>query len=317
MEALSSPAAGYNVNRVLTCTVGVMAYNEAANIQYLLSALGAQRLATVALRQIIVVASGCTDRTAEIVKRHAESDPRVRLLVQDERKGKASAINLFLKQADADIVVLESGDTIPEADTIENLLRPFHDPGVGMTGAHPVPVNPADTFIGYVVNLYWRLHHEIALTDPKLGEMVAFRDVVREIPENTAVDEASIEAIITAAGFRIEYAWNAIVRNKGAETVRDFLRQRRRVTAGHKHLQATRNYKVSTMKWRNLTRLGRQLAREAGRSPGLAPWIAGAVGLEFCGRVLGSYDYHVKRSNPFVWEIAESTKRLRDDSSGS
>ena len=294
-----------------------MAYNEAANIQYLLRALSTQRLATVALTQIIVVASGCTDTTAEIVARYSESDPRVRLLVQDERKGKASAINLFLKHADADIVVLESGDTIPEADTIENLLRPFHEPGVGMTGAHPVPVNSADTFLGYVVNLYWRLHHEVALSDPKLGEMVAFRNVVREIPENTAVDEASIEAIVTAAGFRIEYAPTAIVRNKGAETIRDFLRQRRRVTAGHKHLHATQNYRVSTMKLRNLTRLGRQLAEEAGRRPGLTPWIAGAVGLEFYGRVLGSYDYHVKKSNPFVWEIAESTKRVKDDTSGS
>jgi len=294
-----------------------MAYNEAANMGYLLQALSSQRLNQAAIDEVIVVASGCTDRTAEIVQTYSQTDRRVRLLTEEKRSGKASAINLYLRVAQGDVFVLESGDTIPEPDTIENLLRPFQDPAVGMTGARPVPVNRTDNFIGFVVNLYWRMHHEIALTDPKMGEMIAFRNIVRELPGNTAVDEASIEALITSAGFRIEYAGDATVHNKGAETIRDFLRQRRRVAAGHRHLQSTQNYKVSTTKWRNLVRLTKQLTSQAARNPRTCHWVAGAIALEAYGRFLGAYDYYVKKTNPFVWEIAESTKRLRDDSSGS
>jgi poly-beta-1,6-N-acetyl-D-glucosamine synthase len=294
-----------------------MAFNEAANMGYLLQALSSQRLDHAAIGEIIVVASGCTDRTAEIVQAYAQSDRRVRLLTEEKRSGKASAINLYLRKAQGDIFVLESGDTIPEPDTIENLLRPFQNPAVGMTGARPVPVNRTDSFIGFVVNLYWLMHHEIALSDPKMGEMIAFRNIVRELPGNTAVDEASIEALITDAGFRIEYAGDAIVHNKGAETIRDFLRQRRRVAAGHRHLQSAQNYKVSTTKWRNLARLTKKLAGQAAMSPRTCYWTLCAVALEAYGRFLGAYDYHVKKTNPFVWEIAESTKRLRDDSPGS
>jgi biofilm PGA synthesis N-glycosyltransferase PgaC len=302
---------------MINCSVGVMAYNEEANIGYLLQALCSQRLVRATIKEIIVVASGCTDKTAEIVKAHSRLDRRVRLLIEEKRSGKASAINLFLRVAEGDIFVLESGDTIPEPDTIENLLRPFQDPTVGMTGAHPVPVNPTDNFVGFLVNLYWRMHHEVALTDPKSGEMIAFRNTFRQLPKDTAVDEANIEALITCAGFRIAYAGDAIVRNKGAETIRDFLRQRRRVAAGHRHLQATQEYKVSTTKWRNLMRLAQQLSKEAARNPKRAPWIVCAVALEAYGRLLGGYDYYVRKTNPFVWEIAESTKRLRNDSHGS
>jgi poly-beta-1,6-N-acetyl-D-glucosamine synthase len=301
-------------DRTLTCSIGVMAYNEAANIGHLLRALSTQHLVRTVINEIIVVASGCTDNTAEIVRTYSQSDKRVRLLLEEKRSGKASAINIFLQVANADIFVLESGDTIPEADTIESLLRPFRNSDVGMAGARPVPVNQTDNFVGFLVNLYWRMHHEVASADPKLGEMIAFRNVFRHLPGDTAVDEASIEALITHAGFRIAYAGDAVVRNKGAETIRDFLRQRRRVAAGHRHLQATQEYRVSTTKWGNLMRLARQLMKEAVQNPKRIPWIISAVALELYGRLLGSYDYSIKKSNPFVWEIAESTKRLRNDS---
>jgi biofilm PGA synthesis N-glycosyltransferase PgaC len=301
----------------MTCSIGIMAYNEEANIGHLLQALSSQRPAAVKIRQIVVVASGCTDRTEEIVRSHAVSDERVRLVVQEKREGKASAVNMFLRAAEGDIFVLESGDTIPESDTVEYLLQPFQDPRVGMSGARPMPVNLPDSFIGFTVNLYWRMHHELARMDPKLGEMIAFRNIIREIPEDTAVDEASIETLVLAEGYRIAYADRAIVRNKGAETMRDFIKQRRRVTAGHISLQKTRAYRVSTTKWRNLVRLGRHLFIEFVRHPMRGHWIISAIALEFYGRLLGFYDYHIKKANPFVWDIAQSTKKLKHDSPGT
>jgi poly-beta-1,6-N-acetyl-D-glucosamine synthase len=298
----------------VACSIGIMAYNEEANIEHLLRAISSQHTTIAEIREIIVVSSGCTDRTEEIVTNYAKIDRRVRLLAQEKREGKASAINLYLSVAAGDIFILESADTIPDLDTVENLIRPFQEPRIGMTGARPVPVNPPDRFIGFTVNLYWRMHHEVALADPKSGEMIAFRNIFRQLPKDTAVDEASIEAMITHAGFRIAYAGDAVVRNKGAETIRDFLKQRRRVAAGHRHLQATQEYKVSTTKWGNLVRLARQLAKEATQNPKHIAWIGCAVALEIYGRFLGAYDYHFKKTNPFVWDIAESTKRLKDDS---
>jgi len=48
---------------VLRCSVGITAYNDAANICRLLQALLEQQLHEVAISEIIVVASACTDST--------------------------------------------------------------------------------------------------------------------------------------------------------------------------------------------------------------------------------------------------------------
>ncbi len=300
---------------MFSVSIGVMAYNEEANVGLLLDALLRQRLSSCYIKEIIVVVSGCTDNTEEIVKTYARQHPKIKLLVQERREGKASATNLFLSKAKGDIVVLESCDTLPEDDTVENLVKPFSDPKVGMTGGHPVPINANGAFMGFTDNLFWSLHHKLALKRPKLGELVTLRNrIIKRIPKDTAVDEASFEALITEAGYKIYYAADAIVHNKGPETVGDFLKQRRRITAGHLHLQKTRNYTVSTM---NGFRILGLLLGSMKWSPKSVLWTAGAVSLELYGRLLGHFDFHIRKKNPFVWDIATSTKNLDNDRDNS
>jgi hypothetical protein len=51
------------------------------------------------------------------------------------------------------------------------------------------------------------------------------------------------------------------------------------------------------------------LIPEISRNPKWAVWTAGAVVLEAIGRLLGYYDYIRKKENPYIWDIACSTKR--------
>ena len=287
-------------------SIGIMAYNEEANIGRLLRSVLCQRFTHGYLKEIFVVASGCTDRTGEIVQDFLKNDRRIILLIQEQREGKASAINLFLSKASGDILILESGDTVPEEGTLDKLVTPFEDSDIGMTGAHPIPVNSKSTFIGFTVHIMWSLHHKIALMTPKLGELVAFRNFVREIPKDTAVDEASIEAIVRQAGYQLRYVSDAIVKNKGPENIKDFIKQRRRIAAGHKHLLREQKYEVSTFDPKKILRIIIQ-----GHSWGFRDtlWTLGAIGLEIIGRILGYYDFYIRKKNPFIWDTASSTKR--------
>ena len=61
----------------IRCSVGITAYNEEANIGRLLQAVIDQRLYTVEITEIIVVASGCTDRTEEIVREYMEREAKL------------------------------------------------------------------------------------------------------------------------------------------------------------------------------------------------------------------------------------------------
>jgi cellulose synthase/poly-beta-1,6-N-acetylglucosamine synthase-like glycosyltransferase len=259
-----------------------------------------------------VVASGCTDRTVPIVQDYAQRHPLISLLVQERRQGKASAINAFLQHArSADLVVLESADTLPaDVRTVERLLLPFiTDSRVGMTGVHPVPVDTSASFLGFVVNLQWSLHHRVSSKTPKLGEMVAFRNILPEIPADTAVDEASIEALIEAQGYGLRYVPDSIVYNKGPDTINDFLKQRRRIAAGHHHLRRTQHYVVSTLN--PLRTLASLLQEDMVWSPKGFLWTIGAIILEVYGRSLGLIDFYIRHRNPFTWDIATTTKRLK------
>lgn len=291
---------------MLDLSIGIMAYNEEKNIGALLETLLTQNLHIAKIKEIIVVSSACTDRTNEIVKEFSKRDKRIKLITQEKREGKASAVNEFLKNATGDICILESGDTIPLENTIEGLCKPFLNPKMGMTGGRPIPVNDKSNFIGFAGHLIWDLHHELALKDPKLGELIAFRNVVEEIPKDTAVDEAHIESIIRQKGYELEYAPDAVCYNKAPETVRDFLKQRRRIYAGHLHLRKETGYAPSSMKFSNLFSL---IVTSFQRSKKESIFVVGAMILEGLARLLGWFDFRTKKK-PYIWEIAKTTKEL-------
>ena len=121
---------------------------------------------------------------------------------------------------------------------MKHWCAPFADPEVGLTATRPEPVNDPEQFMGFAAHLLWDLHHQMNLHGFKAGEMIAFRKVFERIPQHTAVDEASVEPLIRGQGYQVRYVPEAIVYNKGPETVDDFLRQRRRIFAGHLELQA-------------------------------------------------------------------------------
>src|SRR6266705_1707244 len=294
-------------NEYIGCSIGIMAYNEEANIVHTLRAVLEQHGTSIHIEEIIVVASGCTDRTVAIVTEIARQEPRVRLCIQEKREGKASAINLFLKQARSPVVVLIGADVIPETSALENLCAPFKDPKIGMVGGRPVPVNDPSTFMGHAVQLLWRLHDRVARIHPKLGEVIAFRNVISGIPTNSRVDEISIQALISQLGFQLIYTPDCVVYNKGPVTVRDFLKQRRRIYAGHLKVLQQQNYEASTMK---VTPIARQLIacrHFALSTPKQIMWTIGAVALEGYARVQGYFDYWRKREH-HIWQAVASTK---------
>ena len=301
------PEDKHEAMRTIGCSIGVMAFNEEANIGRILEALLAQETRSVRIDEIVVVASGCTDRTEEIVREYMGRSSCIHLLHQDHREGKASAVNLFLSNVRNEVIVLESADTVPQKHTIEALVSPFLDPKVGMVGGHPVPTNRSDQFMGYGVHMLWELHHQLSLRAPKMGELIAFRNIFQSIPSESAVDEASIEPLILGQGMRLQYAPEAVIHNKGPETLRDFFIQRRRIFTGHLYVKDTLGYRVSSMNGLRIAQLFFSYPERDWRYYLWGPMIAG---LEVIVRLLALYDYRVKKRNPHTWKMAETTKDL-------
>jgi len=290
----------------LPVSVGVCVYNEEKNIARLLQTLLAQKTDTVEIKEIIIISSGSTDRTDAIVSDFLKKYSNMKLLIQKKREGKAQALNLFFERASHEVLAIVNGDIILKEDSIEKLVSPFHDPGVGMTGGHPIPVNDRNSFMGFTVHLLWNLHHLISLRNPKLGELIALRNIAR-LPHDTAVDEAWMEAIIKSKGFKIVYVPDAIVYNRGPETVSDFLKQRRRIFAGHLHIKRKTGYKLSTMDSFVVLILTLKNIKFDFRAVVYTP---GAILLELMGRALGFYDFYIRKRNPYIWDAIKTTKEI-------
>ncbi len=292
----------------IKCSIGITAHNEEANIAQILQAVLNQRLHAVEISEIIVVASGCTDRTVEIIQEFAAQEPRIQLFVQEKREGKTSAINIFLSHAKEDICVLESGDTVPHEDAIENMVRMFADPAVGMTGAHKVPVNTPEHIVGLLSHLRLKMEHQLCLEIPRLGELIAFRKVFDRIPPDVAMDEAFVEALVIRRGLQVRYAPDAVVFNMGPETVSDFIKQRRRNHAGHLYLKDKYGYQVSSMDAPRLVSIALDEIWGALRLIGVLLVLAI---LEGYARLLGWWDYRFHKRTHVIWDIAWTTKEVK------
>jgi len=289
----------------IRCSVGITAHNEEENIGSLLQAMLDQHLHDVEITEIIVVASGCTDRTVPIVQEYQKKDPRIKLLVQPRREGKTAAVNLFLQEAKEDICVLESGDTLPREDAVEHLVRMFTDPTVGMTGAHKMPVNTPDHLVGLFTHLRLRMEHQLCLDIPRLGEMIAFRKVFDHIPPDVAMDEAFVEALVVKRGLQVKYAPDAVVYSTGPTTVSDFIKQRRRNHAGHLYLKHKYGYAVSSIQ---NTRVIKIALKEVWGAIRLLCVLGLLAVLEGWSRLLGWYDFAIKKERHVVWDMAYTQK---------
>lgn len=292
----------------MTVAVGIPAFNEAATVARAVRALLAQRGPHLRSIELVVIASGCTDDTLGEATRALGGDPRGRVLVQARREGKASAIAAFLEAVPrAEVYVIAGADGVLEDGALEALVARFDDPAVGMAGGRPVPVNDPGTLLGRVVRLLWEMHHRVALRSPKLGELVAFRRAFEAMPTDTAVDEAAIEALVLKAGLGLAYVPEARVAMKGPTTVSEFLRQRRRIHAGHLRLKRASGHAPSTM---GLGAILRAAVAATPRTPlGVLDLLAAAA-LEATARALGLWDATVGGRDHTVWERIPSTKDL-------
>lgn len=289
-----------------TAAVIVPTHNDGPNIGPLVARL----LAETCVGEVLVIASACNDETVPTVTALAETaDGRVRLYVEEVRSGKPAAVNFGLSVNVLPVVIVVSGDVLPEPGTITLLVEALQAPGIGLAGGRPLPVNPETSAVGHAVHLLWRLHHRVALRWPKIGEVIAMRAEAAVPLPATSVDEPCFQAMLHEAGWKSAYVPEALIANRGPCTAKDFVKQRRQVHTGNLWLKRRQGYTVPSLHPGLLVaELLRDLRDDPSRrQPVRLVWTAGAVTMETWARVLARYDYARGRENR-VWGMVESAK---------
>ena len=235
------------------------------------------------------------------------SGEKVEVIVEEERKGKSHAINLFLKKTSSEILIIQNADVLPIENTYYELLKPFEDPEVGLVGGRAVPMNKP-TLLNLFGRSIWHPHHVLNKDmPPKVGEIIAFRNVIEEIPEESPVDEETICALIQKLGFKAVYAPNAIVYNKVPETIGELVNQRKRIFVGHLWLKKKLGYTTPTLNWK---RLGKTILSEMVHHPRKIITLLPVILFELSIRFLGLIEFYIEKRDYHKWKQLPSTKGL-------
>lgn len=123
-----------------TVTIGIPAYNEAANIGNLLSELLKQREESFTLEKIIVCSDGSDDSTSSIVREFVDS--RIDLLDNSDRKGKAFRQNQILDRTTSDILIILDADILFYYSLfINDLIQPILYDSADFVSGKIMPLN--------------------------------------------------------------------------------------------------------------------------------------------------------------------------------
>jgi hypothetical protein len=161
--------------------------------------------------------------------------------------------------------------------------------------------------MGTVASLHWRLHGLLG----RHGETIAFRrSLVGQIPDGVSADEAYVEAIVHKRYFGTTQPVDSLVFNKGSESIVEFLSQIRRHYAGHLFIKNNYSYAVSSMRMEGMARVIAELLQCLRRNPRMIHHMIGYVFLEATGRLLGIWDFYVRKEHYRKWSAAKTTKIL-------
>jgi cellulose synthase/poly-beta-1,6-N-acetylglucosamine synthase-like glycosyltransferase len=222
-------------------TIGIPAYNEEKNIAKTLTNI----LAQLSSRdEIIVVASGCTDKTEDIVRELIKKDKRIKLITEKIRRGKPSAINLILKNAKGRVIIFTDADVKISKNAIKELIRHFRDKKIGAVGGRLIPILQG-SYLDFWSKMSYRIMHEKRLKESEDGSLINIsgnlmairKGIVKKIPLNSLVDDSTLAIMVKQKGYDIAYEPKAKVKVKTPKSLVDLIKQRARIRAGYYQLR--------------------------------------------------------------------------------
>jgi poly-beta-1,6-N-acetyl-D-glucosamine synthase len=305
---------GWGFSNPLNLSAGVVAHNEEDHLRSAVQSLVEQKLPEgVNWSEIWVVASGCTDGTVEVARSLADEEPRVRLLVERDRGGKARALRQVFERASGDALVLLNSDARAEPGAVEQLVRtatgkpaPF-----AVMGRPVVPGEVAGRWAP-TFRWMWDLHHEYHSELLVRGEgghlsdelLLVSLPTVPPVPEGIINDGSYLAVWLSQHAGGRWYAPDARVSIQVPSEVRDHLRQRRRIHVGNRQVTSVLGSPPTTLAHRFVERpvetmrlLRRMLEKEGGFEH-----FSRIAGWEVISHALAVWDRFPPRKDHVRWE---------------
>lgn len=259
---------------VVPVSVIVPAYNEEVGIEAAVRSIDATQWPEL---EILVVDDGSSDDTSAVV---AGLDMERVRLVRKPNGGKPSALNIGIREARHDVLVMIDGDTVLEPSTIPELVQPLRDPNVGAVAGNPKIGNETTLITRLQVSEYLmssslerRVTAPAGLITTIPGAVGAWRRAaVTEaglVSNTTLAEDSDLTIAVARGGWRVAYQPDARAWTEAPATAGMLYRQRTRWTFGT--LQVLWKHRRAVLDRGEGSQLGRSRCRTCS-SPGTC-WL--------------------------------------------
>ncbi len=185
--------------------------------------------------EIIVISDGSTDRTDAIVEKYA--DDNVRLLRQEPRGGKTSALNMAVSRARGNVIVFSDANSLYAPDAVRRLVENFADPAVGYVTGKMIYANPDGTTVGDGCSAYMKYENALREVETRFGSIVGVDggiDAMRkELYDPMSADQLPdfvMPLKVVEQGYRVVYEPRALLKEPALGKSTDEYRMRVRVS---------------------------------------------------------------------------------------
>jgi len=284
---------------MFSVSVGICAHNEEKTIGKLLEQILAEK---INLKEIIVVASGCTDNTVKIVEEMRRRNRKIKLVIENDRKGQAHAQNIILENATGEIILLTDGDGLIKKNSLKNLIEPLSNPNISAVHGRPIPAKQ-NTFAEKILVCAWDLHHKLCLVNPKVTtELCAFkRNDIKRIPENLILDDYYMAYLLNKQRLKTVYVPSAIkFMYDDKSSIFKYLRWRRKDFRGYLQLRQT-GIKIARPIWLKLVFYIKGFIEKLYKNPLSSLYMVCMIVVEIIAASLAYFDvFHGKIE--YIWE---------------
>ena len=185
--------------------------------------------------EIIVISDESTDKTDELVNKYKSYG--VKLLRQEPRAGKTSALNMAVTQAKGEIMIFSDANSIYAHDALKKIVRNFNDPDVGYVSGKMIYINPGRSTIGDGCSAYMKYENLLRRFETKSGSIVGVNGgidgVRKELYRPMTSDQLPdfvLPLKVIEQGFRVVYESEAILKEQSLSAPEDEYRMRVRVS---------------------------------------------------------------------------------------
>jgi len=197
----------------------VATYNEEATLPTKLKNVMEQDYVKERL-ELVIIDSGSTDRTPEIVEEFVQQNPNVNVVFikEKERRGKSHAVNIAYSKATGEIKIISDADALLDRSAITRIVSNFSDPNIGAACGRQILLN-AEQNTSTMLEKSYRGVYEVLREGESIldstpifhGELAAYRDkLIEPLPENKSADDSRLANIVRRKGYRAVYDSKAI-----------------------------------------------------------------------------------------------------------